>query len=813
MVSHAWTIPKAHKKKRKRKRWASPGPGEYEDVDLNLVKVAPPEWTIKGKYPWKVECLDGPGPGTYSVSSERPGTAYTIQGKRKEYYITDEPGPGSYSLNQTYDNVGGYMGKKLKKKKEKEKSPGPAEYFPPIFKSHDGWTFGMKPYEKYERDDSPGPGAYEIYKRSVIALGKFGKEKRGKLSTSYDSPGPGHYSPKLSTRDGWTIQGRSKPKYEIEDGPGPGDYFPFYDDGGPAYSMAGKRRKKDKIYDEPGPHTYFPSILPTKPRPRSARFTSGRRDLTDYDQPGPGQYSIPSLSGGPYTTLKGRPRTAERRNDYPGPGEYRDRYKLTKPRAASASIGRARRMGPPINDTPGPGFYNYRDKRDYRGTVFGSSTRPCTAKTGDGPGPGSYNIRSTFGDKPGKTMAGKRRYKSVGDDTPGPGMYNPKLDGGIAYTCQGKNIMDYNLRESFNKPGPGQYFPSYDPVRPHYPGKTMGGKRKAKYDDEIPGPGAYNQYMWDNKGNGWTMGMRPHTAGQDQTPGPAAYFPHLRRDAPAYTMGGNRNDPFGDEYPGPGDYDLRADWNRGILMGKDKRLEIPGGLRNQFPGPGTYYLPEYKGKGVYMGEKFYNKDFFITPGPGSYEHNQEKEGPHYSIAGMGLKGKYETVGPGPAAYDIVKSFKEVFNSKPGKSFGKKTGYKSKGSEGPGPGTYYLPKSKGQGITMKGRYPDHINDKSPGPAAYNQKWLTIQNLIEAQKAGSGGTMSKSRDFYHFDKSPGPGTYDSPSKLTNIGVKFGKEIRGSEKKSENPGPGYYYIPCTVADVPKYVYPNPDPRYKWV
>jgi len=342
----------------------------------------------------------------------------------------------------------------------------------------------------------------------------------------------------------------------------------------------------------------------------------------------------------------------------------------------------------------------------------------------------------------------------------------------------------------------------------------MGKKRKAKYDDDIPGPGSYNQYKWDNKGRGWTISGRPKTAGKEKSPGPAAYFPSLGKDAPAFSMGGHYRKPYNDELsPGPGDYELNSNWNKGVLMGKEKKLQTAGGYNSQYPGPGAYYLPEKKGKGVYMGEKFYDKEYTGTPGPGTYEHNKNREGPHYSMASTGAKGKYDSVGPGPGAYNYIQSYQQVYNAKHGKSFGHKTGYESKNMGVPGPGTYYLPQSKGKGITMKGRYPDNIYQRSPGPAAYDQNWKTIQAIVDTSKPNAGGTMSKSNGFYPSGSIPGPGSYYSPSKLTHIGGKFGREIRGSDKKSENPGPGYYYIPCTVADVPKYVYPNPDPRYKWV
>ena len=82
----AWTIPKASKCKKR--RCDSPGPGNYRKVNMNLVRYAAPEWTIKGKYPYKLEAYDGPGPGAYSLYMQRPGSAYTIQGKR-QYYISE----------------------------------------------------------------------------------------------------------------------------------------------------------------------------------------------------------------------------------------------------------------------------------------------------------------------------------------------------------------------------------------------------------------------------------------------------------------------------------------------------------------------------------------------------------------------------------------------------------------------------------------------------------------------------------------------------------------------------------------------------
>mmetsp|Transcript_2175 Transcript_2175/g.2506 ORF Transcript_2175/g.2506 Transcript_2175/m.2506 type:complete len:471 (-) Transcript_2175:40-1452(-) len=465
------------------------------------------------------------------------------------------------------------------------------------------------------------------------------------------------------------------------------------------------------------------------------------------------------------------------------------------------------------DDTPGPGYYGTMDVRGKRGTKMGKAKRPSTADNRGGPGPGAYYLKSTLGQKPGKTIGGKRKQKSV-DNTPGPGMYNPKLDRGLAYSLQGKYSRDYGMIESMKKPGPNTYFPSVDPIKPHHPGKSIGSKRKNKDDDNIPGPGAYNFYDINNKGKGWSIASRPETADYYNSPGPAAYFPHSKNGAPAYTIGGPHRKPYNDQLsPGP-QYNLDNPWNKGILMGKEKRLQYEGD-ESQKPGPGTYYLPQNKGKGVYMAGKYPPKGLENFPGPGAYDMNGKKAGPHYSIASVNGKEKYGTVSPGPAAYDLIQSYQQVYNAKPGKSFGKKVGTGGKGRDAPGPGTYYLPKNKSGGITMEGRYPDHMYEKSPGPAAYNQKWQTIQNLVDTGKGASmgGGNNSSAINFYPKNGIPGPGTYYSPSKLSASGTKFGTGVRTGMKGTENPGPGYYYIPCTVADVPKYVLPNPDQRYKWV
>jgi hypothetical protein len=274
-------------------------------------------------------------------------------------------------------------------------------------------------------------------------------------------------------------------------------------------------------------------------------------------------------------------------------------------------------------------------------------------------------------------------------------------------------------------------------------------------------------------------------------------------------MGGQYKQSYNNGLPGP-QYNTAVIWNKGILMGKEKRLQTAG-YQSVFPGPGTYYLPSNKGKGVIIAERYPDKSFENVPGPGTYNQSDKKTGPQYSLAGSRKDDRNGSSGPGPAGYDLGKSYSQVYNSKPGKSFGSRPVSTSNNYPTPGPDNYYIPKRKMDGLTMQGRYPDRVDNRSPGPAGYNQKWHTIQNQVDSQKPVH-RSHPATVNFYPPSSGPGPGQY-SPKKYKSPSVKIGKGKRNEPQYNNSPGPGQYYIPCMVADVPKYVYPDPDPRYKWV
>ena len=54
-----------------------------------------------------------------------------------------------------------------------------------------------------------------------------------------------------------------------------------------------------------------------------------------------------------------------------------------------------------------------------------------------------------------------------------------------------------------------------------------------------------------------------------------------------------------------------------------------------------------------------------------------------------------------------------------------------------------------------------------------------------------------------------------KINLLNSRFGKEKRGGNKGNSGPGPGSYHIPCSMVDVPKYLFGGTgfDPNYRYI
>lgn len=67
----------------------------------------------------------------------------------------------------------------------------------------------------------------------------------------------------------------------------------------------------------------------------------------------------------------------------------------------------------------------------------------------------------------------------------------------------------------------------------------------------------------------------------------------------------------------------------------------------------------------------------------------------------------------------------------------------------------------------------------------------------------GTGTRSNEVRLRPKTmPGPGQYELRGNAEGPTWSFGKDLRSKQVNDNEPGPGYYEIPATIPDVPKYL-----------
>lgn len=154
-------------------------------------------------------------------------------------------------------------------------------------------------------------------------------------------------------------------------------------------------------------------------------------------------------------------------------------------------------------------------------------------------------------------MSGKHpdlEQKKLGE-YPGPGAYNPSADFGAPNYSIGRSQRPQSGKTG--SPGPGAYSPK---MRPSSSGPLIGtGKRPPLSDAfEIPGPGAYN-FQSSVDGPQFSMTGRSYKSQKEKSPGPGAYSHKDLHKTPAYSVPrAPRTDRYGEEVPGPGNYELSA---------------------------------------------------------------------------------------------------------------------------------------------------------------------------------------------------------------------------------------------------------------
>lgn len=357
---------------------------------------------------------------------------------------------------------------------------------------------------------------------------------------------------------------------------------------------------------------------------------------------------------------------------------------------------------------------------------------------------------------------------SLNKSVPGPGQYNPQSNGfnKTAFSFGGRhNIEDKELR---SKPGPGAY------TSRSTLGKTMGTFGKSQ------------------------KGMPLASKLVISNPGPGQYPPSssdiYKKSAPRYGFGSSKR-------------------------GNDSQIK----QKKLSPGPGQY------GFGNKMGEAA--PKYTLTPrrpdttpavgrsspGPGNYNPDDrfsKNKSPNFKFGSSTRRNNRKDMGPSPDSYSVggLDSRKK---SSPSFGFGSsKRPALSQTGFTPGPGNYnHQPKIvEKNAYYMGSKLKNREKDTVPGPGNYNPDEKYNKTKSPDYRFGSSpkGTGNKQKELV-----PGPGSYKYYNPALDKGphVKIGSEIRGKDLKSDTPGPGAYRIPVKIIDVPRYLIPNPEEKYKFV
>lgn len=275
---------------------------------------------------------------------------------------------------------------------------------------------------------------------------------------------------------------------------------------------------------------------------------------------------------------------------------------------------------------------------------------------------------------------------------------------------------------------------------------------------------------------------------------------------------------------GPGTYNISRDIvgkERGTF-GRDKRKmgDELGDPDLMALGPGAYTLEEdtFKkdnGRGFSIVGK--PRAQSATPGsklgPGQYYRNSGALNNEVYSFGKGKRAGLtynENNKVGPGQYGSMRD--KSFGSK-GISFGKSTREGKGQGSGVGPGQYCAQKSKairpvtsvGTFGTAERKIGDRLREtgcaKNLGPGYYSVK--------DNQNNGwSFGKQDRGANEGKFNNPMGPGSYTVKSEFSKRGGLIGTSSRNPTDKSTKP-PGFYSIPATVPDAPKYLLPPKNER----
>ncbi|OHS93153.1 hypothetical protein TRFO_11959 [Tritrichomonas foetus] len=255
----------------------------------------------------------------------------------------------------------------------------------------------------------------------------------------------------------------------------------------------------------------------------------------------------------------------------PGPGQYKDYYRLGKDARKSTMHGPSDRSQAVRNDSPGPGCYMPKMPPNKPSTPnIRIGHRFDSTKVNDTPGPGQYPIKSTVG---GDKKYGKIRNRWSDNHVnldPGPADYDtqrPTLENITKISLHGRTFphkevnqaayqdVRRSVSESPKYSMRSRYYthsettPGVDYVPPPF-GKdsrriSISPRYQKKESETTPGPGQYKPKSARDFGNTRkstfhgprSRSVDPHS----DSPGPAEYLPDyspVKGRAPRFTMKG-----------------------------------------------------------------------------------------------------------------------------------------------------------------------------------------------------------------------------------------------------------------------------------
>eukprot|EP00698_Gefionella_okellyi_P001109 TRINITY_DN109_c0_g1_i3.p1 TRINITY_DN109_c0_g1~~TRINITY_DN109_c0_g1_i3.p1 ORF type:complete len:3375 (-),score=542.39 TRINITY_DN109_c0_g1_i3:9-10133(-) len=764
------------------------------------------------------------------------------------------PGPADYDVQLQRDTHGIRFGEAERFERDgRDGAPGPGAYAPKqSYPSAANVRFGHA--ERFDRDRFdwlPGPGAYDVKPQPLRDVSFTRSLRFVQERESLSTPGPGTYTPTRPSSAPPAVRFGDGERFVREDGdavPGPGAYTPKLSEVGPFYSIptanrfndvfergsesvlhpdkpqfvqahrfGGAQRFGDRVQQTPGPDDYVSAFKPLKPSgptfglsPRFARYENE-------DQPGPGTYT-PKI----YTTAGGIKFTLARRwlpdsqSDFPGPAHYAPEYFTRSP---SVKFSTALRFtNDPSADAPGPGAYRLPDMRAAYNVLFDRARRWDDGTADAGPGPASYSPKRPSS-APTFRFTGANRWDGRDSaESPGPGSYTPTVGGRRSPSVGFGRAPRFTPEFNQDSPGPGAYSPS---LRARSPSPAFG--RASRWVSELtesgPGPASYSpQLLRSSPGVSIGSSLR-FVEKVEVTPGPGEYNPKWipRRLSPGIGSGARFARTLFSDSPGPAAYDVRLGDNSTSVgfthaerFGKDDATTAS-------PGPATYAPQLQSNSAQYSfprAERRTEGGDTGSPGPGAYPlHDERGTGVTFPVAER--TGTSETIGPGPAAYNV-----QLRSNSPSYTFtsGRGDDDRAKASS-PGPGAY-SPQNKTAAPAYRfpgaKRFLSFSDNASPGPAGYSLKFPPSQAVVftkaERFAVPEFGQpvvplyfpkLPMSSPLWSFpgaprfakdtgNDTPGPYLVKSPDIVPN--VIFGKATRFDTDKEDDvsPGPGQYGAP---------------------